>query len=224
MDHALGLVFVAAMAFLLQQLGRRWPRAVEGLLGSWLLAYIFEAYRARWGELTWGTGLPLHLCDVLLLLALTMIRKPPVQEGESYTRSQAFELLFYGAWGGSIWAFITPDLYVGFPHWRYFEFFFGHGLIFWLLAHFYANRKCRLPMGSARRAWLWLVGYTLVVGSLDHIFGWNYGFLRAKPGAGSVLDFFGPWPIYVIVSLVIEGALFMLFEKLFATRVAAPEE
>ena len=221
LDHALGIVFVVLVGWGIQRLGRARPRAVEILLGLSLVAYIIEAYRARWDYLSWDTALPLHLCDVLLLLAIGLLIKPPLAQEPQ--RSLLFDLIFFGAWGGSVWAFITPDLYVGFPNWRYFEFFFGHGLIFWLLGHFYWNRSCRIWPGAALRAWLWLWGYTLVVGGLDFIFGWNYGYLREKPGAGSVLDAFGPWPLYILVSVMIVGVIFKGMELAVGVRPAKAE-
>ncbi len=39
--------------------------------------------------------------------------------------------------------------------------------------------------------------YVIVIAGLNYLLDANYLFLRAKPQAATVLDFFGPWPIYV---------------------------
>jgi uncharacterized membrane protein YwaF len=41
----------------------------------------------------------------------------------------------------------------------------------------------------------------VVAYAFDVAFDVNYGYLRDKPGSGSLLDPLGPWPVYVLVAL-----------------------
>jgi uncharacterized membrane protein YwaF len=63
-----------------------------------------------------------------------------------------------------------------------------------------------------RRAFLALVAYALVVGSLDWIFGWNYGYLRHLPGHRSLLHLFGPFPYYIAWGAAIALLSFVLLD------------
>jgi hypothetical integral membrane protein (TIGR02206 family) len=40
--------------------------------------------------------------------------------------------------------------------------------------------------------------YALLIAPLNYLLDANYLFLRAKPEGASILDFFGPWPYYLI--------------------------
>ena len=168
-----------------------WRRAVGGTL--WWVTVLFSAhsYWVRRGTLTLANALPLHLCDLILMLSLLGLArvargKPP---GERLT-----ELLYYWGFGLSIHALVTPDLRDEFPHWRYLEFFWGHGLIFWSLACVVTVQGFPWSGTAAARSWLYVNVYLVVVSLLNWCFGWNYGYLCQKPISGSFLDFMGPGP------------------------------
>ena len=57
--------------------------------------------------------------------------------------------------------------------------------------------------------------YGIVVGTLDWIFGWNYGYLCAKPVMPSLLDYLGPWPWYLLSIEAIAFVSFLLLELPF---------
>ena len=58
-------------------------------------------------------------------------------------------------------------------------------------------------------AWAGLLGvaYAVLVGLLDAVTGANYMYLGSKPPAPTLLDLFGPWPLYLLGA----GALGVLF-------------
>lgn len=169
------------------------------------------AYAWRWSHLSWGTCLPLHLCDFILFGATALLLG---------RRSQiTFEAINLLSWTSSIWALVTPDLPNDFPHYRYFEFFWGHGLIFVVLAHLEHGQGYRLNRGSWIGAAKGLQAWILLVGGLDYAFGWNYGYLLLKPPAGSPLDYLGPWPFYVLVADALVIAACWLICRLRATHL-----
>jgi len=195
-----GVAAIVASCWGVKRLQRPW---VTPLLGANLVVYIVIAYYTRWSELNLATCLPLHLCDFILIGALWLLLHPRRQQ-------TAYECICLWAWSGSSWALITPDLPENFPHYRYFEFFWGHGLIFVVLAQLEGWHRYALQPQSWKRAAWGLQAWILGVGVLDLIFGWNYGYLVRRPPGGSLLDYLGPWPLYVLVADALALLVFWL--------------
>ncbi|MBS2040157.1 TIGR02206 family membrane protein [bacterium] len=209
--HWAGLAGIWLACVLVGWWGARSQRAADRFLLLNLVTYMSIAYAWRWSQLAWDSCLPLHLCDFILFGACYLLTD---------RRSQfTFENIHLLSWTSSIWALITPDLPNDFPHYRYFEFFWGHGLIFVVLAHLQSGRAYRLKRDSWKGAALGLQLWILLVGLLDKIFGWNYGYLISKPPAGSPLDYLGPWPFYVLVADLLVVALCWL-----ACRLLTPPQ
>ena len=60
------------------------------------------------------------------------------------------------------------------------------------------------------RAYAMLAGYAAAVGVLNAVLHTNYMYLCTKPGGGSILDFLGPWPFYLIGGAAAGLVLFAL--------------
>ncbi len=200
LSHWLGLALVVLLCLGVGRAPAGWRQAMSRILLFNLLIYIVIAYATRWTHLNLATCLPLHLCDFILLGALVLLA--------GWRRSSCYECICLWSWSGSIWALITPDLPFDFPHYRYFEFFWGHGLIFVILAHLEGNCGYVLRPDSWKRAALGLQFWVFGVGLLDYCFGWNYGYLLYKPPAGSPLDYLGPWPLYILWADLLAVAFF----------------
>lgn len=147
--------------------------------------------------------LPLELCDLAFLLSIVCFVKP---------RPILITLLTYWGLGGTLQAMVTPDVANAFPHQEFLIFFTAHGIIVAAVVYLAcANwHKDLAGIQGTKTAYGGLLVYTFVVGGLDNLLGWNYGYLRAKPGGTTVLDWFGPWPTYVGAGLVWALLLFSL--------------
>lgn len=168
-----------------------------------LIAYAGVAYARKLfgGNFQWENSLPLHLCDwVLALCVIGLLR----------AGAWARELAYFWGLAGSIHGLVTPDLRVNFPQWGFFQFFWGHGGV--VLAVVYLLGVCRFRPrpGGVWRAFLALNVYAAIVGTLDAIFGWNYGYLCRVAGHPSLLDHLGPMPWRLVAMEGIALASFAL--------------
>lgn len=162
-------------------------------------------------EKTWSLSesSPLHLCSLTLLCSIILL----------WTGNKRFyDFVFYAGMGGALQAVLTPSILVNFPDFKFIQFFYVHiGII---LTAFYI---------------LWVKGYkptfkglikTMVI--LNIIFPFifvlniliqgNYMFLREKPINGSLLDFIGPYPWYILSMEVVAFTLFLITWLVFRKR------
>jgi len=51
---------------------------------------------------------------------------------------------------------------------------------------------------SVARAVMGVNVFAALVGPFDYLYKTNYFYLRSKPANPSLLDFLGPWPIYIV--------------------------
>jgi uncharacterized membrane protein YwaF len=52
--------------------------------------------------------------------------------------------------------------------------------------------------------------FAVLVGPFDYFYKTNYFYLRSKPPNPSLLDFLGPWPIYIACTEAVALVLFLL--------------
>jgi hypothetical integral membrane protein (TIGR02206 family) len=180
-------------------------RALRLFLAANVAAYAGLAYSHRLGRGGFHPAfdLPLHLCDLMEILAMLCLVCP---------RQGLFEIVYYLGLAGSTQALLTPELLEGFPSWPFLEFFWGHGTLFAALAVLIWGEGLRPRPGSLWRAMLALNLWAAGVGLLNALFGWNYGYLSGKPQTPSLLDSMGPWPWYLLTG---EGVALGMFWLLY---------
>jgi hypothetical integral membrane protein (TIGR02206 family) len=215
---ALIALSMPAMMWLGQKLpppARVWPAR---LLGLGIALYAGTAYYERFRDGGWAaiaTALPLHLCDLAVLICLwAVLSASPF----------AFELAYYWGLAGALQAVLQPDITdgLGFPSWYYFEYWLGHGLIFTSVFYLMGAFGLRPRPGSLLRVILLVNVWILAVGCLDYLFSWNYGYLCHKPQGASLLDHMGPWPVYVLGAAVLAALNFWLLWLPFRGQGAEP--
>lgn len=206
--HLLILAAIPLTAAGLVRWSRRSPlvaRRIRLGLGCFLLVNELVWYGYKLGEegFRFPEGLPLQLCDLALWLtviaALTL--KP-----------WSFEVSYFAGLGGSTMAVLTPDLWAPLLSYPTIYFFLAHGgVIVTILYLALAKVACPRP-GCVWRVFAILNVYAAVIGLFNSIFQTNYMYLCRKPAGASLLDFLGPWPVYLAAG---EAAALGVFELLW---------
>lgn len=195
-SHLAGLAAAAAAGACMPFLARRLSAQGREAHATWALVGAIVFYQV--GSFVWRVGimgipwiadLPLHLCDINAILCAIML----------VARShRIYQVAYFWALGGSVPALLTPDLQYAFPHFTFLVFFLGHTVVIMsaLYATFAYGFRPRLRSIGITLAVTAL--YAALIAPVNFLLGTNYLYLRAKPAAGSVLDYFGPWPWYLL--------------------------
>ena len=69
--------------------------------------------------------------------------------------------------------------------------------------------------GAVLRVWGWTQVYLVCAGTVNWLTRTNYGYLAAKPIHGSLLDYFGPWPWYLLTLEAMALLFFTVFYSPF---------
>lgn len=153
------------------------------------------------GDFTLGTSLPLQACDLAWIMAVAALatREPRV------TR-----VLYY--WGLVLvpLAIATPSLQQEFPDPRYFMFWGMHFLSAWAAVYLTFGLGVRPTWAGFRLSVGVTLAWALLVMVFNAVTGTNYGYFNGKPDVATPLDLLGPWPLYVVLEMLIVLAVFAL--------------
>lgn len=210
--HAVALVSIAGVAGALVAVVRARPGVapfvrvgLAGLLLGGAIAYVAVEW---WlGVLGPRDFLPLHLCDFAIFLAAFALLT---------RRVGAVELVWFWALTWVLVAVVTPAADGSFPDWRWILYFAMHGGVIAAALVLVAGSGIRPRTGAAWRAFGWTAAYAALVGAVDLATGANFLWLRAKPVQPTLLDWLGPWPVYLIVAGALGLAGFLLLGLPFA--------
>ena len=178
---------------------------LAGNMAAWYCHEIWHGY------FRFPAELPLQLCDVAAWATLAA----------AFTlRPRVYELAYYAGIAGSGMALITPDLWAPLLSYSSIRFFLEHGLVVITLLYLVWAGLARPLPGSVWRAFLALNVFAAAIGAFNAVFGTNYMYLRAKPVNPSLLDYLGPWPVYILVGEAVALVLLMLLWLPFRERRA----
>ena len=211
LEHAAAVVLVAAIAALLSYAVRRGhgsPRRVEVAVRTVLAAFLAGGLgfalvaSLPLRGLDWLDILPLHFCDLAVLVAVWAL---------ATRRQTACEILYFWGLTGTSIAMLTPDLDRGFPDSHCVSFFALHGGVAASAAVMAFGVGVRpRPRSNLRVFWMTNV-YAAAIAAVDVLANENYLYLRAKPSQPSILDWMGPWPWYILAA---DALAFVLFAAL----------
>lgn len=149
------------------------------------------------------TTMPLFLCDILVFICSAALLFPKRLIFLS-------ELTYFWALGATLQALLTPAFEGYFPSYFFFKFFSTHGLV--IVGALYLVGVCgvRPNFKSAFKAFIATNIWALFVGIFNVVFHTNYMFLMSKPSQPSILDYFGPWPIYILTGEIFAIGIYLL--------------
>jgi hypothetical integral membrane protein (TIGR02206 family) len=116
-------------------------------------------------------------------------------------RHWAVALTYYWGLVLSVQALISPVLRgPDFPHYQFLAFWAIHLLVVWAAIYLTWGRGFRPTWHDYRFVVGVTVAWAVITLTFNSFAGTNYGFLNRKPDTASLLDLFGPWPLYVLVA------------------------
>ena len=134
-------------------------------------------------------------------------------------RYWAYALTYYWGLVLSVQALISPVLRgPDFPHYQFLAFYAIHLLVVWAAIYLTWGRGMRPDWRGYRLAVLVTAVWVAITVTFNAIADTNYGFLNAKPGTASLLDLFGPWPVYVFVAATLVFGVWALMTWPWARR------
>ena len=198
-SHWTVLAILAIGAALLVWLGRRLSDAQARLLGrvvgTLILVILCAALSYDLRHPTIAGLVPLQLCDLAELVTAYALWSQ---------RRWAIVLVYYWGLALSTQALLTPDLGApDFPGHVFLSFFSLHMLVVWAAVYLTWGRGFRPTWRSYRFAVIttlvWM-GFTIAFNMVART---NFGYLNGKPPTASLLDLFGPWPLYLLTEIVV---------------------
>ena len=167
--------------------------------------YIWMVQTGRWD---FGNSLPLELCSISLIVTIVLL----------WTGNKKFySFVFFAGIGGAIQAIATPVLDINFPHFRFFHFFYTHFGIILTALYFTWVKGYRPTFKGVIHTMVTLNILLPFLFVVNFLVKGNYMFLQEKPRGGSLLDFLGPYPWYIIsleiVAFIIFCCLWLVFRK-----------
>lgn len=196
----------------------RWKRGTAVTLATLLLlAVVADPVFAWWrycddpvvaARIVHENSWPFYFCDIASILCSVAL---------IWRNQRVAELAYLWGVAGTSQGLITPTLYFEWWQPEFWGFFIEHSGV--PVAGLVLAFGMGLPPapGAVRRATLWGILYLLVAGLANWLISLcfpganpNYGFVRAKPNVGSLFDYFGPWPWYLLTLLCIAMLVFYL--------------
>ena len=211
--HIIVLILTIVIPLVLSALVRRADspkvtRAVRYLLGALILGNEF----GHWGyrlirvesHLFLQNYLPLHICGLSTFAAAAALL---------FRIQILYEFAYFWGLVGSFNAILTPQLEVGFPQYRAFQYFVAHGGIVAGVLFSTLGMQMRPTLKSLFRAFLVINLLAVVIGGVNQLMSANYMFLCAPPKTKFPVfnpesPLFVPWPWYIPI---LDGVALILF-------------
>lgn len=194
---AWGLTFLCRRDLVSRDIAR-WALGYALMLnefGWWYFRYSHEGLRI--------SNLPLQLCDVSLWATIFAC---------IFLKPLLVEIAYFAGIAGAGMALLTPDLWSPWPSYPAVYFFVTHGGIVIANLVLVYGGIATLRKGALWRAFGFLLAFAASVGIFNAVFKTNYMYLCDKPKSATLLDAFGPWPVYLAVTFGLAFVLYALLD------------
>jgi hypothetical integral membrane protein (TIGR02206 family) len=156
------------------------------------IAYLVHRISSGYWELRYD--LPMELCNWAVFAVIIAL----------FTGKRIFaEAAYFWVMTGSVNAVLTPALNETFPHPYFFIFFIEHSGVIIACCYAVFGLKLYPEKWAVPRVYGISLIYFFSALLVDHVLNGNYGFLMSKPSGGSLMDYMGDWPYYLITLQVI---------------------
>jgi hypothetical integral membrane protein (TIGR02206 family) len=219
-EHAAALAVTAALCVALPTAARlrpgAWTRVVSRILAATLLAW-FLAYHvvvALRNSYALDFDLPLHLTDAVTVVAALAL----------WNRGALlFELTYFWGLSASLQAVLTPSLGADdrFPSFFFWHYFITHSGVVVAAVFLAFGLGLTARPGAVPRVFAATGVWAAVAALGNAVTGGNYMFLVERPESASLLDYMGPWPLYIVSTALLALALFAVLDLPFRRRRAA---
>lgn len=166
-----------------------------------LSVVVYTIFELALGRFSIVEDLPLSLCNLFALVAPFTLWNP---------KQKYFEPIYFLVMAGTFQAIVTPDLYYDYPAYEFFKYWITHvGLVLLMIHCMVCFALYPTAMGIVK-TFGWLNVYVVMLFPINHLLDANYFYLIAKPINPSILDFFGPWPVYILVAEILAMGFFAI--------------
>jgi hypothetical integral membrane protein (TIGR02206 family) len=205
-SHLTVLALFVVGAVWLVWIGRRQTevqaRRFGRLMGGLLLAVFFGALVYKLFHPALASSVPLQLCD---------LAEVTVGYALWSQRQWAYALTYFWGLVLSSQALLTPDVDgPDFPDRSFLTFFALHLFVVWAAIYLTWGRGKRPTWRSYRFAIVVTLAWAAFTLIFNFLAGTNYGYLNHKPPIASILDFLGPWPVYLLVEITLVAIIWAL--------------
>ncbi len=193
-----GIVGIAAAAAFLCRHYRCAATPVRMVVALALVSFELERFFSV--SIRFPDRVPLFLCNISTWAAVVACLT---------LNSLAVEFLYFIGLSAATMTLLTPDMGSLWPD----AFFLNHGGIVTAAAVLVFGGIVRLRPGAPLRAFSMGMTYFACGAIFDWRFGTNYSYMMHKPPRASMLDYFGPWPLYWLPSTLILICLVWLLHR-----------
>jgi hypothetical integral membrane protein (TIGR02206 family) len=123
---------------------------------------------------------------------------------------RSFEIVYYFILSGTLQAIITPDPDGGFPSYGFFKYWIIHCGLVLVVVHQHFAFQLYPRLRGILATFVWLNIYILCLIPFNIWLDGNYFYMMNKPAFPSLLDYFGPWPVYIVVTEILAMVFFAL--------------
>lgn len=155
--------------------------------GLFSILVISELSYQAWGMLNnfWNPSefLPLQLCSIAGILAMVSLLTK---------NNKLIQMVLFIGIVPSFLAVITPELFHGFPHFRFWQFFIHHIALAWASIFLVTTFPVRISLWETLESYFYLLCYAGLIGFIvNPLVGANFLFLSSAPSANTPLNLLG---------------------------------
>ncbi len=154
------------------------------------------------GSFSFKESLPLYTCRIAIIISIFMLLNP---------KQWMVDLVYFWGFTGSFIALISPDTSTfTYPHFMFFQYFVGHGLLIFTSIYMIKIKKFDIDIKSFFRVLKITSIYIIAIIPINYITEGNYAYLSGKPQASTVLDLLPPYPYYIPIIIIFMVSIFFI--------------